>query len=154
MKSSSSKHVPKKLKVQPDLVHVRAQSPVIVPAPVVEPAALVLPIVKSDQPHEAAPDPMNMPEVIPASGELAVPSCSSISVPVIDLAMEDFAVQNVLNSFSESDDKTGPLAALGLIPTSTGDFVHIGRQIPSNVASPYIESRFEMSREAMELPSI
>ena len=125
--------------------------PVIEPVPEVEPEPALL---------EPAPEPANIPVVIPASGELAVPSCSGFVMPGnIYLSMDTVTV-NIPDLFSsDSEDETNPVSSLGWIPgarviTSPGDFVNLGKPLRCDEESEYYQERFNMSPTELDMPSV
>ena len=69
-------------------------------------------------------------EVIPASGELAVPSASCIDTPALTMYSAGFGIQGYV--CSDSEDDQGFIAALGLQATTVtkpGDHVELGSEV-------------------------
>ena len=58
--------------------------------------------------------------LIPASGELATPSMSSVNIPLVDDSVLQFQVENYLSS-EDSEEDTSQLTALGLSPHLGGE---------------------------------
>ena len=90
-------------------------APVVVPVPAVVPVPVIDPVPVVEP--EPAPGPANIPEVLPASGELAVPSCSGWVMPWnVDLSLDTINVDLPTLFSSDSEQEASPLSALGLIP--------------------------------------